>query len=214
MGQLLSFDGVAPKLGRDVFVAPGAIVIGRVSIGDQSSVWFNAVLRGDVGAIVIGARTNIQDLSLIHMTGGVSSATIGDDVTVGHGVTLHGCEIGHRCLIGMGSILLDGVRVGDDAVIAAGSLLTPRMVIPAGSLGLGRPAKVVRQATPQERRLGIDGATHYVENARTYRALVALPAHLAAPENAAKSAKKGKAPRKDPASRPLRSAQSRRRPPR
>ena len=204
---LLAFDGVMPKLGRDVFIAPGAYVIGRVTIGDQSSVWFNAVLRGDVGTIVIGARTNIQDLSLIHMTGGVSGAVIGDDVTVGHGVTLHGCEVGHRCLIGMGSILLDGVRVGDDSVIAAGSLIAPRMVIPAGSLVLGRPAKVIRPATPKERRLGVDGAGHYVENAQAYRALLAT---------AGESAKRadGEGPRGEPAIRRPRSAQSRRRPPR
>ena len=144
MATLLPYDGRTPTLGRDVFIAPGAYVIGNVTIGDESSVWFGAVLRGDVGAIVIGARTNIQDLSLVHMTGGVSNARLGDDVTVGHGVTLHGCDVGHRCLVGMGSILLDGVRVGDDSVIAAGSLITPRMVIPPGSLVVGRPAKVVR----------------------------------------------------------------------
>jgi carbonic anhydrase/acetyltransferase-like protein (isoleucine patch superfamily) len=131
--NLLPYEGVMPILGRDVFIAPGAYVIGRVTIGDESSVWFGSVLRGDVGAIVIGARSNVQDLSMIHMTGGVSTARIGDDVTVGHGVTLHGCDIGDRCLIGMGSIVLDGVKIGDDCVIAAGTLLTPRMVIPPGS---------------------------------------------------------------------------------
>jgi carbonic anhydrase/acetyltransferase-like protein (isoleucine patch superfamily) len=201
MGQLLTYDGVTPSLGRDVFVAPGAYVIGRVTIGHQSSVWFGAVLRGDVGSISIGERTNIQDLSLIHMTGGVSDARIGDDVTVGHGVTLHGCDIGDRCLIGMGSILLDGVRVGEDSVIGAGSLITPRMVIPAGSLVLGRPAKVVRPATANEKRLGIDGAVHYVANAQKYRALLAEAEPLQG------------SPR-EPASRPPRSAQSPRRPPR
>ena len=204
MATLLPYDGRAPILGRDVFIAPGAYVIGNVTLGDESSVWFGAVLRGDVGAIVIGARTNIQDLSLVHMTGGVSNARLGDDVTVGHGVTLHGCDVGHRCLVGMGSILLDGVRVGDDSVIAAGSLITPRMVIPPGSLVVGRPAKVVRPATDAERRLGIDGAAHYVENAKKYRAsLGAKPLEGAPPEteNASLS------PRR-------RSAQSRRRPPR
>jgi carbonic anhydrase/acetyltransferase-like protein (isoleucine patch superfamily) len=192
--NLLPYDGVMPALGRDVFIAPGAYVIGQVTIGDESSVWFGSVLRGDVGAIVIGARSNVQDLSMIHMTFGLSRARIGDDVTIGHGVTLHGCDIGDRCLIGMGSILLDGVKVGDDCVIAAGTLLTPRMVIPPGSLVLGRPGKVVRAATAKEKLLGPDGAAHYVENARKYRAM------LAASEEAS--------------SRPLRSAQSRRRPPR
>jgi carbonic anhydrase/acetyltransferase-like protein (isoleucine patch superfamily) len=213
VGQLLSFDGVMPSLGRDVFVAPGVYVIGRVTIGEQSSVWFGAVLRGDVGTIVIGARSNIQDLSLIHMTGGVSNVIIGDDVTIGHGVTLHGCEIGHRCLIGMGSILLDGVRVGDDSVIAAGSLITPRMVIPPGSLVLGRPAKVLRPATPKEKRLGIDGAAHYVENARAYRAMLAS-AETSTPSGAGEDLATGAEPQREPATRRPRSGQSRGRPPR
>jgi gamma-carbonic anhydrase len=211
-GQLLAYDGVTPTLGRDVFVAPGAYVIGRVTLEDESSVWFGAVLRGDVGTIVIGARSNVQDLSVIHMTGGVSNTRIGDDVTIGHGVTLHGCDVGHRCLVGMGSILLDGVRVGDDSVIAAGSLIPPRMVIPPGSLVLGRPAKVLRAATAKEKRLGIDGAAHYVENARTYRALLAgvetttnstASERPAAPET-----------QSEPAIRRPRSGQSRGRPPR
>jgi carbonic anhydrase/acetyltransferase-like protein (isoleucine patch superfamily) len=214
---LLSYDGVTPTLGRDVYVAPGAHVIGRVAIGDESSVWFGAVLRGDVGTIIIGARTNIQDLSLIHMTGGVSNVRIGDDVTVGHSVTLHGCDIGHRCLIGMGSVLLDGVRVGDDSVIAAGSLIPPRMVIPPGSLVLGRPAKVLRPATPKEKRLGVDGAAHYVENARTYRALLAATEILpgGAPTSSGSPARApAKKPPPERASRRRRSGQSRRRPPR
>ena len=205
MATLLPYDGRTPILGRDVFIAPGAYVIGNVTIGDESSVWFGAVLRGDVGAIVIGARTNIQDLSLVHMTGGVSNARLGDDVTVGHGVTLHGCDVGHRCLVGMGSILLDGVRVGDDSIIAAGSLITSRMVIPPGSLVVGRPAKVVRPATAAERRLGIDGAAHYVENAKKYRAILDTKHPEGAPPETAESAAVN--PRR-------RNAQSRRRPPR
>jgi carbonic anhydrase/acetyltransferase-like protein (isoleucine patch superfamily) len=207
MGQLLAFDGVTPTLGRDVFVAPGAHVIGRVTIGDESSVWFGAILRGDVGTVVIGTRTNIQDLCLIHMTGGVSNVRIGDDVTIGHGVTLHGCDVGHRCLVGMGSILLDGVRVGDDSVIAAGSLVTARMVIPPGSLVLGRPAKVLRPATAKEKRLGVEGAAHYVENARTYRTLLA--ATDGAPTRGA-----AEGPPAEPATRRPRSERSPRRPPR
>jgi gamma-carbonic anhydrase len=214
MGNLLAYDGVVPTLGRDVFIAPGAHVIGRVTIGDESSVWFGAVLRGDVGEIVIGVRTNIQDLSLVHMTGGISNARIGDDVTVGHGVTLHGCEIGHRCLVGMGSILLDGVRVGDDSVIAAGSLITPRMVIPPGSLVLGRPAKVVRPATAAERRLGIDGAAHYVENARKYRAIVSASERPGARPDRDSTAPRGDADDRATVSPRRRSGQSRRRPPR
>lgn len=175
MANLLPYEGVVPFLGLDVFVASTATLIGKVVLGDESSVWFGAVLRGDVGSISVGARTNIQDLCMIHMTGGVSDSHIGEDVTVGHGVILHGCEVGNRCLVGMGSILLDGVVVGDDCVIAAGSLLPPRMVIPPRSLVMGRPAKVARTATETEMRLGPDGARHYVENARVYRDSVSLP---------------------------------------
>ena len=173
MGRVLPYEGVLPKLGRDVFLAPGVYVIGKVEIGDESSVWFGSVVRGDVGSIFIGQRTNIQDLSMIHITNGVADTRVGDDVTVGHGVILHGCDIGDRCLVGMGSVLLDNVRVGEDSVIGAGSLITPRMVIPPRSLVLGRPAKIIRQVTETEMRMGIDGARHYVENARKFRASLA-----------------------------------------
>jgi carbonic anhydrase/acetyltransferase-like protein (isoleucine patch superfamily) len=154
-----------------VFVAANATVVGKVVLGDESSVWFGAVLRGDVGAITIGARSNIQDLTMIHMTDDISDATIGEDVTVGHGVILHGCQVGDRCLVGMGSILLDNVRVGDDCVIGAGSLLPQRMIVPPRSLVLGRPARVVRQVTDDEMKLGIEGARHYLANARKYLAI-------------------------------------------
>jgi len=169
LATLLPFEGVWPTLGRDVFVAPSATLIGRVVVGDESSIWFGAVLRGDVGSITIGARTNIQDLTMIHMTGGLSNARIGDDVTVGHTVILHGCEIGHRCLVGMGSILLDNVMVGDECVIGAGSLLPQRMVVPPRSLVLGSPARVIRPVNDDELKMGIEGARHYVDNARKYR---------------------------------------------
>ena len=169
MSTLLPFEGITPKLGHDVFVAPTATVIGRVTVGDQSSLWFGAVLRGDVGTIRIGARTNVQDLSMVHMTGGVSSAELGDDVTVGHAVVLHGCRVGHRCLVGIGSILLDNVDVGDDCFIAAGSLLTPRLAVPPGSFVLGRPARVVRPTTEGELTAIRESALRYVELASKYR---------------------------------------------
>src|SRR5262249_55182194 len=136
-----------PRIGRDVFIASTAVVVGDVTLGDESSIWFVTVLRADVGAIRVGARTNVQDLSMMHMTGGVSDAELGDDVTVGHGVILHGCRVGHRCLVGIGSILLDGVEVGDESIVAAGSLLTPRTRVPPRSFVLGRPARVLRAVT-------------------------------------------------------------------
>jgi carbonic anhydrase/acetyltransferase-like protein (isoleucine patch superfamily) len=169
LNQLVTFDGVAPKLGQGVFLAPTATLIGKVTVGDQSSLWFGVVLRGDVGSISVGARTNIQDLSMLHMTGGISDCRVGDDVTVGHGVLLHGCDVGDRCLVGMGSILLDNVRIGEECVIGAGSLLTAGTVVPPRSLVYGRPAKVVRAATEEESRLGIEGARRYLELVEKYR---------------------------------------------
>jgi carbonic anhydrase/acetyltransferase-like protein (isoleucine patch superfamily) len=170
VGNILSFEGTRPTLGRNVFVAANATLVGSVALGDESSVWFGAVLRGDVGSITIGARSNIQDLTMIHMTGDISVATIGDDVTVGHSVILHGCRVCDRCLVGMGSILLDNVVVGEDCVIGAGSLLPQRMVVPPRSLVLGRPARVVRAVSDEEMKLGIEGARHYVANAQKYLA--------------------------------------------
>lgn len=172
MSTCLTFKGKTPHVAPDVFVAPGATLIGDVTIGAGSSVWFGCVLRADVGSIVIGQRTNIQDLSCLHMTDGLSNTVVGDDVTVGHRAVLHGCTVEDGALIGMGAILLDGVVVGRDAVIAAGALVPPRMVIPAGAMVKGSPAKVVRDAMPEERMMGRVGAAHYVESARLYLPLV------------------------------------------
>lgn len=169
MPPLIDFEEATPKLGRDVFVAATAILIGQIEIGDESSVWFGAVLRADVGAIRVGARSNIQDLCVLHMTGGVSRTDLGDEVTVGHNATLHGCRIGHRCLVGMGSVVLDNVDVGDESTIAAGSLLPPRMVIPPRSFVLGRPAKVLRPATHDEIQKNLESALRYVATAQKYR---------------------------------------------
>lgn len=169
MALVLPLDGKAPRLGRDVWLAPNATLVGDVELGDEASVWFGAVLRGDMGRIRVGARTNVQDLTMIHMTSGKTDAILGDDCTVGHSVVLHGCTIGNRCLIGMGAIVMDDVTIGDEAVIAAGALLTPRTVVPPRSLVKGSPAKVVRPAKPEEIALGIDGARHYLEAARRYR---------------------------------------------
>jgi carbonic anhydrase/acetyltransferase-like protein (isoleucine patch superfamily) len=171
MQNVISIDGNTPRIASDAFVAPNAVVIGDVVIGPGSSVWFGCVLRGDIGPIRIGARTNIQDLTCGHMTQGLSELTVGDDVTVGHGVLLHGCTIEDGVLVGMGSIVLDGAIVGKGSVVAAGSLVPPRMVIPPGSFVRGSPAKIVRDATDDERAMGIAGAGHYVHNAARFRAL-------------------------------------------
>jgi gamma-carbonic anhydrase len=160
---------LVPRYPQSVFVAPGAVVIGDVELGEEASVWFGAVLRGDVGSIRIGARSNLQDLACVHMTGGHSVTDIGSDVTVGHGAILHGCTVGDRALVGMGATILDLAVVGEGSVVAAGSLVPPRMVIPARSLVRGNPARVVRDVNEIEARLGLDGAKHYVESARQYR---------------------------------------------
>ncbi|MBK8252084.1 MAG: gamma carbonic anhydrase family protein [Polyangiaceae bacterium] len=171
---IMPFRGKVPVIGRDVWIAPNATVIGEVELGDESNIWFGAVLRGDIGAIRIGARTNIQDLVCVHLTDGISSAIVGSDVTVGHGAILHGCVVGDRCLIGMGSILLDNAVIGEGSVIAAGSLIPPRMVIPPGSLVRGNPGKVIRPVTEDEAKMGPSGAEHYVRGARYFREELAV----------------------------------------
>lgn len=166
---LYEHKGVRPRLGKDVFIAPNATVIGDVHLGDESSVWFSAVLRGDVFPIRFGARTNIQDGSVVHVTGGQAATTVGDDVTVGHKVLLHGCTVGNRCLIGMGSILLDNCEIGDECLIAAGTLVAPRAKIPARSMVMGRPGKVVRALSEADLKMVREAGELYVGYARTFR---------------------------------------------
>jgi carbonic anhydrase/acetyltransferase-like protein (isoleucine patch superfamily) len=165
---IYEYQGTVPKLGRGVYVAPTASVIGDVVLGDEASVWFSCVVRGDVFPIRIGAKTNIQDGTVIHVTGGKTATTIGDEVTVGHMVLLHGCTVGNRCLVGMGSTVLDGAEVGDESVIAAGSLVVPRVKIPPRSFVVGRPAKVLRAVTAQDLEMVWAGRDSYLELARAY----------------------------------------------
>ena len=161
---------VRPTLGREVFIAESASVIGDVHLGDEAGVWFGAVLRGDYFPIRVGARSNLQDNAVVHITAGAAAATIGDDVTVGHSAIIHGCTIGSRVLIGMGSVVLDGAVIGDDCFIAAGSLVTPGTVIPQGSFALGRPARVVRPIKEEDRAWIRQAAALYVGYARDFRA--------------------------------------------
>ena len=148
--MIMDFQGVSPKIGEGVFIADTATVIGDVEIGEDSSVWFGSVIRGDVNYIRIGARTNIQDMTMIHVSSKTHSTILEDEITVGHRVTLHGCHIESRCLIGIGAIVMDGVRVGNNSLVGAGSLLTPGTQIPPRSLVLGAPAKVKRELTDGE----------------------------------------------------------------
>jgi carbonic anhydrase/acetyltransferase-like protein (isoleucine patch superfamily) len=164
------FEEHLPNLAADVFVAPGAVVIGDVVAGSGSSVWYNVVIRGDVQPIRIGARTNIQDLSMVHVTSGRFSTTIGDDVTVGHRAILHGCIVENGALIGMGAIVLDGAVIGAESIIGAGAVVTQGTRIPPRSLALGSPARVIRELRDDEVAGLYRSAAGYVDLSRRHGA--------------------------------------------
>lgn len=139
-----------PKLGQNIFLASGVKIIGNVEIGDNSSIWYNSVIRGDVHYIKIGSQTNIQDCSMLHVTNGKYPLNIGNKVTIGHCVKLHGCTLEDLCLIGIGAIILDGAVVQNESVVAAGAVVRPNFVVPSGKLAAGVPAKIVRDLTDEE----------------------------------------------------------------
>lgn len=168
--SLHAYRGIMPRVDRSAFVAPTAAIIGDVVVGESSSIWFGAVIRGDVMPIRIGARTSIQDNTVIHATGGWSETHVGDGCTVGHSVVLHGCTVGDRVLVGMGSIVLDEAELGSDSILGAGSLVTARTKIPPGVLALGRPAKVIRELTDEERQRLLDATAVYEDLVRNYTA--------------------------------------------
>src|SRR5712664_3496270 len=144
------FRGVHPQIHDSAFVEESAQVIGDVHVGEECSIWFNAVVRGDIHHIRLGNRTNVQDSSVIHVRNGTHPTILEDEVTVGHSVTLHGCYVERGCLVGIGSILLDDVRIGAHSLVAAGSLLTPETNVPPRSLVMGRPARVKRSLMDEE----------------------------------------------------------------
>jgi carbonic anhydrase/acetyltransferase-like protein (isoleucine patch superfamily) len=162
--------GIHPTIGRGVFLAETCAVIGDVVIGEESSIWYSTVVRGDVMPIRIGARTSIQDNAVIHVTSERFGTTIGNDCTIGHSAIIHACTVEDFCLVGMGAILLDGCRVGRGSLIGAGALVTPGTDIPPNSLVVGSPAKVKREVNEKEREQISYGASHYVELARRYLA--------------------------------------------
>jgi carbonic anhydrase/acetyltransferase-like protein (isoleucine patch superfamily) len=166
--MIYTFEDRTPSLPEEYYVAESATVIGDVRLGSQSSVWFGAVLRGDIEPVIVGERSNIQDNSVAHTSRG-RPAVIGDDVTVGHKVMLHACTVGNNCLIGMGAILLDGCEIGDNCIIGAGSLVGQGRRIPAGSLAVGTPARVIR-ALSEDDFASIRGfAERYVALQARYR---------------------------------------------
>jgi len=147
--MILAFGDNRPELGERVFLAPSADIIGRVKLGDDSSVFFQCVLRADINSITVGARSNIQDQTAVHVANDFG-VIIGDDVSIGHGCVIHACAIGDRVLVGMGTIIMDGTTVGDDCLIAAGSLLSKGKTFASGSLIMGNPARAVRKLTADE----------------------------------------------------------------
>lgn len=163
------FKNKLPRIHDSAFIANDATVIGDVVIGSEASIWFGSIIRGDVNFIRIGDRTNIQDATVIHVSSKTHSTILENDITVGHRVTLHGCYVEAECLIGIGAILLDGVRVGRNSLIAAGSLLTPGTQVPPGSLVMGSPCKVKRELTDVEIENIRQSAVKYVELAAIYR---------------------------------------------
>ena len=155
-----------PKIGNNVFLASGVKIIGNVEIGDDSSVWYNTVIRGDVHYIKIGKKTNVQDCSMLHVTNGKFPLNIGDKITIGHSVSLHGCTLQDLCLIGIGAIILDGAVVESNSLVAAGALVKQNYIVPAGKLVAGVPAKVIRDLTDEEINDIEAGANRYVEYAK------------------------------------------------
>ncbi|MSS71750.1 MAG: gamma carbonic anhydrase family protein [Candidatus Latescibacteria bacterium] len=175
MSTIISYDGISPEAPDTVFVADGARLIGRVCVGERSSIWFNAVLRGDNDRIVIGQETNVQDGAVLHADAGFP-CLVGDRVTVGHRAILHGCAVADDAVIGMGAIVLNGARVGREAFVAAGALVKEGQEIPDRALAVGIPAKVIRTFGDDENDRRMlermrEGAADYVRKGETYRAI-------------------------------------------
>lgn len=169
MTEVFSLDGIAPEIADTAWVAPGARLMGRVILRDEANVWFNAVLRGDNEPIEVGARSNIQDGSVLHTDMGCP-LTIGEDCTIGHNVILHGCTIGAGALIGMGATVLNNARIGAGCLVGANALVTEGKEFPEGALIVGAPAKVARMLTPEQIAALRGSAAGYVANARRFRA--------------------------------------------
>ncbi|WP_296490828.1 gamma carbonic anhydrase family protein [Rhodoferax sp.] len=162
-------DGVVPQIAETAWVADSAEVMGDVVLGEEVGIWFGVVVRGDTACIRVGARTNIQDMSVLHADAGMPLA-IGAGVTVGHKAVLHGCTIGDDSLVGIGAVVLNGAKIGKGCLVGAGALVTEGKEFPDGSMIIGSPAKAVRQLTPEQLQGLRDSARHYVANARRFKA--------------------------------------------
>ena len=170
-----AFKGKVPKIAPSAFIAEGVVIIGDVEVGEHANIWYGSVLRADVGFIRIGARSNVQDGSCLHMTSELSNAVIGVEVTVGHGVIVHGATVQDGALVGMGSVLLDNSVIGEESLIAAGTVVPPRMIVPPRSLVRGQPGRVIRELNEHERLEGRRGAAHYLDLAAEHAGLCDVP---------------------------------------
>lgn len=166
--MIMKYLGKQPKLGKEVFIAEGAKVIGDVTLGDHASVWFNAVVRGDVHYIKIGAYTNVQDNSVLHVTTSIAPLNIGKNVTVGHNVILHGCTIEDNCMIGSGAIIWDGAVIKEGSMVGAGAVVLAGFEAPPRSLILGTPAKFKKEIPEEQSNKIIELAVHYSQYAQNY----------------------------------------------
>lgn len=162
-------DGISPEIAASAWVADSAQVMGTVNIGDDASIWFGTVVRGDTSSITIGEGSNVQDASVLHADLGMS-LVIGRHVTVGHQVMLHGCTIGDESLIGIGAIVLNGAKIGKNCLVGAGALVTEGKEFPDGSMIIGSPARVVKQLTPEQMQGLRQSAQHYIDNAHRFKA--------------------------------------------
>lgn len=165
--MLIQYKHYKPDIGKDVFMAENSTIVGRSFIGDDCSIWYNAVLRADVNEIIVGQGTNIQDGCVVHCDK-KNRTNIGEYVTIGHSAIIHGCTIGNNCMIGMGTTVLDGAVIGENVIIGANSLVTSGKAIPSGVLALGSPAKVVRELTPEEIEGIRSSAEGYVKLSKEY----------------------------------------------
>ena len=171
-GLLLPFNGVFPRIGSGVYLAPGSVIIGDVDIGADASVWFNAVIRGDVAAIRIGQRSNVQDGAVLHVDRG-TPCIVGDDVTIGHAAIVHGTTVGDGVTIGMGAVVLSRSEIGTEAIVAAAALVPEEAIVTSGALMMGVPAREKRILSDEERAALRENARRYVRNAAAYRGAVA-----------------------------------------
>lgn len=169
---ILPYKGIYPKIAPTAFIAPGAVVIGDVEIGEETTVWFGCVIRGDVNTIRIGKRTNIQDGTVIHVTRKIGPTRIGDNVTIGHRALLHACTLEDECFVGMGASLQDFATVESGGMLAAGAQLTPNKHVPKGQIWAGNPARFFRDMTEQESAFILQSAQNYVTHGYEYRELL------------------------------------------